>query len=203
MKEALSQGVSVLPAPSIDATPADLPAEASFLDRLPPALVTDLRQITNRRETPFRGLSLQDVITEFLPLLDQLGHLGATGAELAIVLAELGLRAPDGAPYARGTISKAMSRARQASASGKLRQSAATCGRMWHAAASSGNLRQDAAPPGASRPDAALSGAERRDAASGSIPRLHPQPESSANAMRPSAARSADLLRSLRAEDDI
>jgi len=203
MKEAPSLSVSATAASSIDATPDRLPAETSFLDRLPPALVTDLRQITGRLETPFRGLSLQDVITEFLPLLDQLGHLGATGAELAIVLAELGLRAPDGTPYARGTVSKAISRARKAAASGRLRQPAATCGAGRQESARSGTSWQNAALSVIPRPDAASAGTERHGAASSGALRLQPPPGAGRHTMNAYAKEAGRRLKSLCAEDDI
>jgi hypothetical protein len=192
-----------------DVTPAphEGSAEGGFLHRLPADLVSTLQEIPKwRGSNPF-DVSLQRILADFLQPIEELVRLGATHEQLSRVLAEVGVRAPGGGCLSRGTISKALSRARQEKASDSRRHGAALAGTTRHDPADGGLARLTAAPAdtpwhdpaasGNSGPVAASSGAERQP------PSAHPmaqppQPDEEKTAF---ARQGSARLKALRTSD--
>ena len=133
----------------------EVPVKSSFLHRLPDDLVCNLKKIPERLHGGPFEISVQKIFDEFLQPIEELVGLGAKHEQISQVLAELGLTTPDGGCLSRGTISKALSRAREEHAPDTLR----------HGAADAGTRRPDPAHDGTKRPQAASSGTVRHDPA--------------------------------------
>lgn len=87
---------------------------APLLPRLPAPMQARLRAMGENARDLFGGLrDLQTIFDEHIGFLDELKKGGATDAMLGLLLAEVGIARADGSPTPQGTISSALSRARE------------------------------------------------------------------------------------------
>jgi hypothetical protein len=83
-----------------------------LLASLPAELRAELEQIRWRFDGPFSP-SAQTIFDEHRGTIDKILALGATHADLATILFELGLTGRDGKPLKAGSVSKSLSRSRR------------------------------------------------------------------------------------------
>jgi hypothetical protein len=152
----------------------EAPVKSGFLHRLPGDLVCKLKEIPKRLHGGPFEVSVQKIFDEFLQPIEELVGLGAKHEQISQVLAELGLTTPDGGCLSRGTISKALSRARQEHAPETLRHGAADAGTKRPDPAHDGTKRAQAASSGTERHDPAIAGNTRPVAASSGTERQSP-----------------------------
>lgn len=94
-------------------------SKASFTRRkalfscLPRELREGLIGVGRRARNIFGHVNFQDVFDDNLPLLEQLASNGATAAIIGELLAAAGVTRKDGSPLPEGTVSSALSRARE------------------------------------------------------------------------------------------
>jgi len=87
---------------------------APLLERLPTPLQGSVRELgASCRDLLGRPKAAQDIVSRHAELLQTLKAGGLTNAELATLLAEVGVVREDGSPVPEGTISSALCRDRQ------------------------------------------------------------------------------------------
>jgi hypothetical protein len=124
-----------------------------LLDRLPPEPRQRLLQIGNEGRGVFGVTRFQTIFEANFSLFEYLVAAGATAVMIGQLLAEVGIIRADGTPLPPGTVSSALSRARERTArTPALRQSAAGSGMDMQVPAKPCNKLQDNAAPGGARP---------------------------------------------------
>jgi hypothetical protein len=125
-------------------------ALVSLFDRLPAAAQQRLRALGQDACDLFGALrDYQYVFDRHTAFLEELGAGGATHEDIGVLLAAVGVHRADGAPLTRGTVSSALSRARERAAAAAQRIGAAVATPvapdMLHPAAACGSALQPAA----------------------------------------------------------
>lgn len=124
-----------------------------LLDRLPPEPRQRLMQIGSEGRGVFGLTRFQSIFEGHLGLFEYLATAGATAVMIGQLLAEVGIAREDGTPLPPGTVSSALSRARERAArTPVLRQSTAGSGMDMQAPAEPCNQLQDTAAPGRTWP---------------------------------------------------
>jgi len=115
-------------------------ANKTLIDRLPQDRRNEMIAIGREAQCRF-GYAYQDLFDTHLPLFQFLADMGATATMIGMMLREVGIAREDGTALPQGTVSSAMSRARER-----------------HAARQSKDFRPPAAPPGTDMQVAAVGG---------------------------------------------
>lgn len=124
-----------------------------LLDRLPPEPRQRLLQIGSEGRGVFGVTCFQSIFEAHFSLFEYLATAGATAVMIGQLLAEVGVARPDGTPLPPGTVSSALSRARERAARAPaMRQSPAEAGMDMQAPAEPCNDLQDNAALGGTRP---------------------------------------------------
>ncbi|MGY4466991.1 hypothetical protein ACVWWK_002673 [Bradyrhizobium sp. LB9.1b] len=177
-----------------------------LVDRLPSDRRNEMIMIGREARGRF-AYAFQEVFDDHLALFDYLAARGATAVMIGRMLSEVGIAREDGTPLPAGTVSSALSRARERAAArpdAPLHAPAvsridmqvhARAGSPLHERAdrdTGGSTRESAAVPNAPRPLASIQ-----------FPEIRPSPNSPA-AMRVPAetSRAAALLAQLRSKQD-
>lgn len=178
-----------------------------LIDRLPSDRRNELILIGREALCRF-GYAYQQVFDDHLALFDYLAARGATAVMIGRMLSEVGVAREDGTPLPAGTVSSALSRARERAASrpNAPQHAPAVSGMHMQVPARAGNaLRDPADQRRGARSSAALPGlsASRPPAASPHFPEIRPSPNSPAATQVPAVTRrSAALLEKLRSKQD-
>lgn len=127
------------------------PPTGRLLDRLPPEPRQRLLQIGSDGRGVFGVACFQNIFDAHFSVFEYLATAGATAVMIGQLLAEVGIARPDGTPLPAGTVSSALSRARERAARAPaMRQPAAGTGMDMQAAAAPCNVPQaNARPDGA------------------------------------------------------
>ncbi|TYL81650.1 hypothetical protein [Bradyrhizobium cytisi] len=178
-----------------------------LLDRLPPEPRQRLLQIGSEGRGVFGVTRFQSIFEANFSLFDYLAAAGATAVMIGSLLAEVGIVREDGTPLPPGTVTSALSRARERAARAPaMRQIPAVPGRDLQAAAEPCRTPQASAALGEATVQSPLNRPPLQDArtltrANSSL--RHPLNGSSAGFDLPTnTRRSAALLGQLRSEDD-
>jgi hypothetical protein len=124
-----------------------------LLDRLPPKHRQRLLLIGSEGRGVFGLARFQSIFEAHFSLFEYLATAGATAVMIGQLLAEVGIVRADGTPLPPGTVSSALSRARERTArTPALRQSTAGSGMDMQVPAEPCNELQDNAAPGRARP---------------------------------------------------
>ncbi|WMT76534.1 hypothetical protein [Bradyrhizobium sp. Ash2021] len=182
-------------------------AGKALIDRLPPDRRNELIMIGREALGRF-GYAFQEVFDGHLALFDYLAARGATAVMVGRMLAEVGIAREDGTPLPAGTVSSALSRARERAVPhpDAPLHAPARPGMHMQVPAKAGNALQH---PGDQRSEvrspAALPGrsASPPPAASPHFPEIRLSPNSPAATQVPAVTRrSAALLEKLRSKQD-
>jgi hypothetical protein len=182
-------------------------AGKALIDRLPPDRRNELIMIGRDALGRF-GYAFQGVFDGHLALFDYLAARGATAVMIGRMLSEVGITREDGTPLPAGTVSSALSRARERAASrlDAPLHAPAVSGMHMQVPARAGNAPQDSAERRSEAGfPAALPGpsASPPPAASPYVPEIRPSPNSPATTQVPAVTRrSAALLEKLRSQQD-
>jgi hypothetical protein len=143
-------------------------APVSLFDRLPAAAQQRLRALGQDACDLFGALrDYQYVFDRHTAFLEELGAGGATHEDIGVLLAAVGVHRADGAPLTRGTVSSALSRARERAAAQRtgaavaapvtpdMLHPAAACGSALQPSAAQCRDLQEPAGRGRNRPAAA------------------------------------------------
>ncbi|WP_027547415.1 hypothetical protein [Bradyrhizobium sp. WSM2254] len=127
------------------------PPTGRLLDRLPPEPRQRLLQIGSEGRGVFGAACFQSIFDAHFSLFEYLAAAGATAVMIGQLLAEAGIARSDGTPLPAGTVSSALSRARERAARAPaMRQCPAeSCMDMQVAAEACNAPQANAAPDGA------------------------------------------------------
>ncbi|MGL3106933.1 hypothetical protein [Bradyrhizobium sp. BR 1432] len=124
-----------------------------LLDRLSPEPRQRLLQLGSEGRGVFGMACFQTIFEAHFDLFEYLAAAGATAVMIGQLLAEVGIVREDGTPLPPGTVSSALSRARERAArTPAFRQSTAGSGMDMQALAEPCNQLQDTAAPVRTRP---------------------------------------------------
>lgn len=121
-----------------------------LLDRLPPEPRQRLLQLGSEGRGVFGVACFQSIFETHFSLFEYLATAGATAVMIGQLLAEVGIARPDGTPLPAGTVSSALSRARERAARAPaMRRCPAETGMDMQVAAEACNATQANAALGA------------------------------------------------------
>ncbi|WP_426436962.1 hypothetical protein [Bradyrhizobium genosp. P] len=176
-----------------------------LIDHLPSDRRDEIILIGREARSRF-GYAFQEVFDHHLALFDYLAGRGATAVMIGRMLREVGIARQDGTPLPAGTVSSALSRARERAARpGAPVHAPAVCGMDMQVPARAGN---DLHAPADRRREAGLPAPPSGRPASpppapSHFPEIRPSPNSPATTQVPAVTRrSAELLERLRSKQD-
>lgn len=178
-----------------------------LIDRLPHDRRNELIMIGREALCRF-AYAYQQVFDEHLGLFDYLAARGATAVVIAKMLAEVGIAREDGSPLPAGTVSSALSRARERAAlrpATPLHSPAVPCMDMQAPARTSSALHRpaDAETSGSLRQTPAFPTKLRPSTTTQQFPEIRPSPNSPPTTTVPAeTSRAAALLEQLRSKKD-